>query len=1040
MIISLDCETTGLDFSRGVQPFFVTIAFEEGLQKYWEWPVDPLTRKVHVVEDDVAEIDQILTDANHIVGQNIKFDVHALHTLPGVNSFPWDKVYDTLTAGHLLASNLPHDLTKMVSQYLGEDIAPLEHQLGKACDSARKTCRHMFPRWMIAKEGLPCMPSAKVTKEGKSDKDKLWKFDMWLPRELWKASPQIRKEHPEYETVLRNYSNADSAYTLALWSVMRQELERRNLWAIYLERLKSLPAAFKMERRGVSISKVKTYQLWADYAQESIRRGKVCVNIAKDYNYKLQMPSGAAPNKSLRTFMLDMMKLEPVQGVKSKTNAPTLDKGAMNHYLATLEERSPEKVFVKTLLGKRKRDTAIGYVNSYIKHWNESAGDVYKLFPSTNSTGTSTLRWTYSNPNLQQVCFDGETELLTRDGWIRVDQLNDGVEVAQYWKETGSINFAKTEIHHPVFQGRMVRLSTEENIDLLLTPHHRCLLRDRKTRRFKDVHAEDFKSDYHHIVAGQYTAGVNGMSEWDVVWLCAVQADGSYHKVGGEQYGITFSFSKPRKIERMRECLKQLDAKYTERGPDAEGRIAFYVHKYDDNVLFAKKTMPDKCFGKWLLDLNNETINLFSEEVMFWDGDWTRGACYSSAERKNVDWVQTIMSLTGTKCTLSHRLPTKESVKEQYYANISRGRDYTLTSNFTSERVDWDGPVYCVTVPSSYVLVRRNGKVAVTGNSKQEVECERCDGEGCDSCNGTGKDLESLRHAFCFGEGREGWSADAKNVELRIPAYEAKELELIALFEKDNEPPYYGSEHLLNFHTIYPDIWEGELGTRCNGCCKGKMVTLETVGPHCKKKFKDTYYQWDKNFDFAVGYGAGDETADRAAHRKGSRRRVLSRFARKEQHNQWCIRFADKHGYIETIPDKTVDPARGYPLMCTRTEWGRSLPTVPLNYRTQGSAMWITCKGMVRCQEQLDKWNEEERLRGLPVPFDGYIMLQIHDEIVFNFPKSKCKPDTSKPRESNLWRVRILQDLLSKCGDDLNVPVPFGLEWHEVSWGDGVAV
>ncbi|KKK85693.1 hypothetical protein LCGC14_2770740, partial [marine sediment metagenome] len=45
---------------------------------------------------------------------------------------------------------------------------------------------------------------------------------------------------------------------------------------------------------------------------------------------------------------------------------------------------------------------------------------------------------------------------------------------------------------------------------------------------------------------------------------------------------------------------------------------------------------------------------------------------------------------------------------------------------------------------------------------------------------------------------------DAENIELRIPAYEAGETEMIDLFERPDDPPYFGSAHVLMFSVVYP--------------------------------------------------------------------------------------------------------------------------------------------------------------------------------------------------------------------------------------------
>ena len=277
----------------------------------------------------------------------------------------------------------------------------------------------------------------------------------------------------------------------------------------------------------------------------------------------------------------------------------------------------------------------------------------------------------------------------------------------------------------------------------------------------------------------------------------------------------------------------------------------------------------------------------------------------------------------------------------------------------------------------------------------------------------------NLRYIFGPAPGREWWSMDAKNIELRIPAYECKEQLLIDLFEKADEPPYYGSEHILNFSTVYPDIWEDAV----------KKVGLDKAGPYCKKTYASTWYQWCKNGDFAVGYGAidrpdGTGTADRSFHRPGSHARLKARFAKKEQLNQHYIAYANEYGYVETLPDKSVDPTRGYPLVCTRNDRGRIKPTVPLNYHVQGTAMWWMCRAMVRIHELLTKK-------------PGYYMvMQVHDELVFDFPKGAGK----EPWQTNLPLIKTIKGLMEQGGTDIGIPTPVSCEYHPVSWDVGLTI
>ena len=282
------------------------------------------------------------------------------------------------------------------------------------------------------------------------------------------------------------------------------------------------------------------------------------------------------------------------------------------------------------------------------------------------------------------------------------------------------------------------------------------------------------------------------------------------------------------------------------------------------------------------------------------------------------------------------------------------------------------------------------------------------------------EDDQNVRWAFAPPPGYEWWSLDAKNIELRLPAYKSGEKAQIILFEDPKSPPYYGSVHLLNFSVVYPDLWEKEL----------RVVGIDKVGPRCKERYESTFYRWCKIGGFAIQYGAMEKTADRSFRRKGCYKLLKQRFTALENLNQECIRFANRHGYVETWPDRSVDPDRGYPLLVSRTDRGDVVPTVPLNYKVQGSAMWWTCRGMVRTQAVLDDWNRRN---------PGYrIVMQVHDEIVFEMPR-KADPRVD-PKRSNLGRARELAKTMSIAGDDMGVPTPCGVEYHPDHWGVGVTL
>jgi hypothetical protein len=283
----------------------------------------------------------------------------------------------------------------------------------------------------------------------------------------------------------------------------------------------------------------------------------------------------------------------------------------------------------------------------------------------------------------------------------------------------------------------------------------------------------------------------------------------------------------------------------------------------------------------------------------------------------------------------------------------------------------------------------------------------------------------NLRYMFGPAPGREWWSCDAKNIELRLPAYEAGEQAMIELFEHPDDPPYFGSNHLLNAHILHPQRFEE---------CRDEKGNVD--GRIFKKKYASTWYQWTKNGDFAVQYGAQKEsgTADRAFHVQGGQELIEKRLGKISELNQKMIDMARKVGHVETMPDRTVDPDRGYPLLCTRTRWGSIKPTVPLSYHVQGSAMWWMQCAMIKCHAYL------EGLNGRPEGKQGYyLIMQIHDEMVFDFPK-RYKVVKGKPVYGNLAVIRNCMKLMESCGDDIGVPTPVSCEYHAETWAEGVSV
>ncbi|MGX8705013.1 MAG: DNA polymerase [bacterium] len=195
------------------------------------------------------------------------------------------------------------------------------------------------------------------------------------------------------------------------------------------------------------------------------------------------------------------------------------------------------------------------------------------------------------------------------------------------------------------------------------------------------------------------------------------QADGYYRADGG----IGFRFKKQRKIERCKHLLRKAE-------------IAFVVNEYKDatSITIPARCVPlwlrqfrTKTFGFWLLD---ENPDVFFDELPNWDGYYPapNSIQYSTCNKQNADIVQALAHMSGRTACIRLK---KHSAKNLNWSD-AYVVDIWLTpknSHIIANKPvisDFAGMVYCAETPTGYFLVRRNGKVWITGNSGRNVQLQ----------------------------------------------------------------------------------------------------------------------------------------------------------------------------------------------------------------------------------------------------------------------------------------------------------------------------
>lgn len=327
------------------------------------------------------------------------------------------------------------------------------------------------------------------------------------------------------------------------------------------------------------------------------------------------------------------------------------------------------------------------------------------------------------------ACYDETTEILTERGFIRFAELEEDIRVAQY-KEDGTIDFVvPSHYYAAAYKGEMVHFTWNGRynyIDLLVTPNHKMIEQHRRTGKLRFFEASERNFNQH----GDYKlikAAPSSIEDGRVVdaldrLAIAFQADGSFpsrsHRYNGNRsgtYPIRFSLKREDKKERLVSILDELGVEYTHRNYD-DGYHSFWIKL---------KEPMNKGFD-WI-DLGQASAGWcksFIDEIRYWDGSTSSENTYSyySSDVETAKMVEAVAILAGYKTQFSTYYDKREDRKTQYTVIIDTNRS-SVGTNISQNLVDYDGMVYCVSVPSKMLVVRRNDKVAICGNTEHSVMC-----------------------------------------------------------------------------------------------------------------------------------------------------------------------------------------------------------------------------------------------------------------------------------------------------------------------------
>ena len=317
-------------------------------------------------------------------------------------------------------------------------------------------------------------------------------------------------------------------------------------------------------------------------------------------------------------------------------------------------------------------------------------------------------------------CLSGDTEFLTPEGWVRIDEYEPGQLVAEWSEKTGRIQFRKPVRYIDEPCEEMWHFSTKHSLSMMLSDEHRVPLWDWKgdfcVRTAADLAAKPSRYKVPINFLPAEGAGVD-ISEAELRLAVAVAADGSMQ---GNK--IAICVRKERKKIRIRKLLTACSRTWEESSNSS--RPTEVNFRFD--ALGLKKGFMSEWWG-----CSSAQFEIVLEECLLWDGlanhEENR---FFGTNLKEAEFIQFAAHATGRRATIKK----KKDVRNTEWAEV-----YTVQFSHpgsrkgcSSIRVDGTsivrapapgGRKYCFETSTSFFVVRHNGCIFITGNSGKTTAC-----------------------------------------------------------------------------------------------------------------------------------------------------------------------------------------------------------------------------------------------------------------------------------------------------------------------------
>ena len=329
----------------------------------------------------------------------------------------------------------------------------------------------------------------------------------------------------------------------------------------------------------------------------------------------------------------------------------------------------------------------------------------------------------------EYFCADTDTEVLSKRGWLKYNQLNVGDTIYTVNIDTGLAEWQEVkEVFAKHYDGNLVSMESR-HISALVTANHRWattnkqILQTKKNLRLKIKETSNLAK---HDMIPLCRKSIDNDKQYDedfaelIGWIVT---DGSF-----SEYNRVFIYqskkANPHKCNKIRELLIKLGHPFQEE--EYNGMVHF---KFSNNLgRMVKAAIPNKKLTiDFIEKLNNEGRRRIFESMVLGDGGVQGGSTkyICTKDKEQAEVYSILINRLGMASRIHERFIKGNFIKQtnyqskgctMYYVDALETKNVRV-QYMNMKEVSYSGVVWCPRTDNQTFFARRDGKCYFTGNT-----------------------------------------------------------------------------------------------------------------------------------------------------------------------------------------------------------------------------------------------------------------------------------------------------------------------------------